>query len=84
MPPHKPESLCAYVIRILRQVSIDRYRRRKAEKRGGTEYIASLEELADCVSGAETPQSEAEGAALAETIGRWLSDQTELSVLQWR
>ena len=37
----------------------------------------SLEELADCVSGAETPQSEAESAALAEAIGRWLSAQPE-------
>lgn len=77
LPPHKPDSLGAYVVRILRHTAIDRYRRRKAEKRSGSEYALSLEELAECVSGSDTPQTEAEATALAETIGAWLSARPE-------
>lgn len=77
LPPHKPDSLGAYVTRLVRHTAIDRYRRRKAEKRCGSEYALSLEELAECVSGRETPQTEAEAAALAKTIGTWLSARPE-------
>ena len=35
MPPQRPVSLRAYLARIVRNLSIDRYRLRRSQKRGG-------------------------------------------------
>ncbi len=68
MPPHKPGVLSAFLAKITRSVSIDRLRRRTAKKREGSYYALSLEELGDCVSGADDPVSQAELQALTQAI----------------
>lgn len=48
IPPARPDRLCAFLGKITRNIALDRYARRKAQKRcGGTEL--ALEELADCI-----------------------------------
>ena len=54
IPPHKPTFLGAFLGKIVRQLAIDRLRAREADKRGGGEYLLSLEELSECVGGADT------------------------------
>lgn len=68
VPPHEPESLGAFLSVLARQNALDRRRRLSAEKRGGTEYDLSLDELAECVGGAE----EVSTAALTEAIEAYL------------
>lgn len=68
VPPHEPESLGAFLSVLTRQNALDRRRRLTAEKRGGTEYDLSLDELAECVGGAE----EVSTAALTEAIEAYL------------
>lgn len=72
MPPHRPQQLAAFLAKITRQLSIDRLRAKNRQKRGGGEYAASLEELAECVSGAAPPAQEAELRLLGQTISSYL------------
>ncbi len=57
IPPTRPRSLCAYVCRIARNLSISRLRRRLAAKRGG-DMTVSLEELAECIPAGEDVRGE--------------------------
>ena len=68
IPPQRPSAFSAFLAKITRRLSIDRLRRRKAQRRGEGTYALSLEELGDCVSGTDDPVSEAEWQALTEAI----------------
>ena len=50
MPPHKPSILSTFLGKITRRISIDRWRKKHAGKRGGGEMDLVLDELEDCVS----------------------------------
>ncbi len=50
MPPHKPEMLSAFLGKLTRNLSFNRYKYNTAEKRGGGEVPAILEELSELVS----------------------------------
>lgn len=69
IPPHKPAALGPFLAKIVRGLAIDRLRAREADKRGGGEYLLSLEELSECVGGAETAFDE---GALTDAIGDYL------------
>ena len=58
IPPRRPQKLGIFLGRITRNLAIDRWRRRTADKRGGGELPLVLEELALCVSGAESPETD--------------------------
>ncbi len=45
IPPHKPESLRTFLAKITRNLSLDRFKRYSAEKRGGGEVTLVLDEL---------------------------------------
>lgn len=47
IPPHSPTSVSSYACMLTRRTAIDRLRHNTADKRGGGEYCASLEELKD-------------------------------------
>lgn len=50
MPTHWPEQLAAFLGKITRNLSFNKYRYHHTEKRGGGEIVLVLDELADCVS----------------------------------
>ena len=72
VPPERPVHLRAYLAKLTRSTAIDRLRSETAEKRGGGETAALLDELAECVSGTEDAESEAFSRALGEEISRFL------------
>lgn len=72
MPPGRPSCLCAFLGKITRNLSISRYRKNRAEKRGGGEVELVLTELEDCIPGAGSVEEEVEGKELAESIDRFL------------
>lgn len=77
MPPHRPSVLSVFLGKITRNLSFDRYRRLHREKRGGNNADAALDELAECVSGADDAERRWEAKELKEEIDRFLSSLSE-------
>ena len=72
MPPHKPHVLSTFLGKIVRNLSLNRWRQNTAKKRGGM-LPAVLDELAEVVSGAEDVERKVEEAALISVINDFLS-----------
>ena len=49
IPPQRPTYLQVFLSKIMRDVSISRYRKKKSKKRISSELVVSLEELGDCI-----------------------------------
>ena len=71
MPEDRPSLLAQYLGKITRNLAFDRWRAGRAEKRGGGELPLVLEELAECVSPADTLQA-VEAAELEAAVNRFL------------
>lgn len=72
MPPHRPQSLCAFLSKLTRRISIDLLRKKQSAKRGGGEYETSLEELAQCLPGGQDPEDTVNSRELVKTIEQFL------------
>lgn len=72
MPPDRPQGLRAYLGAITRRLSLDRWRERKSQKRGGGEVALSLEELGECVGSADTVPTAVETAELSAVLSDFL------------
>ena len=73
MPPHRPDILSAFLGRITRNISFNRYKLSHAEKRGGGEQPLVLEELGEIVSGRDDVEGEVDRQELAAAIDAFLS-----------
>ncbi len=58
MPKNRPAVLSAYLAKIIREISIDLYRKKKSKKRILSEYSVSLSELNEVIPGDSTPDEE--------------------------
>ena len=77
IPPARPGSLRAFACRIVRNISINRYKSKAFEhKRNGLEEC--LEELEGMLGSPGLVEDEAEGALLSEQIGDFLRTRCEL------
>lgn len=72
IPTDRPAHFSVYLAKIMRRICIDKYRKQTAEKRGGSEYEVSLEELEECVSDSGDPADEAQMRTLSRDIDRFL------------
>lgn len=72
MPKERPDILCAFLGAITRNLSLDRYRRKHSEKRGGGVMPYIYDELRDCAGG-EEPFSHVAQEELVEAINRFLA-----------
>ncbi len=57
MPPRKPVKLSTFLGKLTRNISIDRWRKNSARKRGHGEVNLALEELSECVSGQKSVEN---------------------------
>lgn len=73
IPPHRPENLGTFLGKITRNLALDRYKAKTAEKRRPGEYAMSLDELAEVL-----PDTEAEEQHLGEVISAFLREQPEV------
>lgn len=51
IPPRRPARLATFLGKLTRNISIDRWRKNSAKKRGNGEVDIALEELGECVCG---------------------------------
>lgn len=72
MPPHRPDVLRIFLAKITRRVAFNRFKSRSAQKRGGGEITAVLEELEECLAGGADVEEEVIAKELAECIRRFV------------
>ena len=72
MPPQKPNVLRMFLAKITRSLSVNRFKARSAEKRGGGEINLVLDELADCLAGETNVEAEYEDKELEQCIRRFV------------
>lgn len=72
IPPHRPQRFAAFLGKITRNISIDRWRRNTAGKRGNGETQLLLDELEECVAGSESPETDLLRKELTTTLNRFL------------
>lgn len=72
MPPKRPDFLSAFLGKIVRNLSISRYRMNHARKRGSGEVELLLLELEDCIPSVKSVEEEIEGKETAAAIDRFL------------
>ncbi len=70
MPVARPDNLGAFLSKITRRISIDRFRERHRQKRGGIDNLTL--ELLDCIPSGESVESEYENGRLKEALDSFL------------
>ena len=86
IPPKRPVILATFLGKLIRRISIDRWRKRTADKRGGGETDLVLEELENCLAGSQNVENAYIRKELAAAINRFLDSltQTERNVFLCR
>lgn len=72
IPPVRPNPLLAFLCRIVRNLSLTRYRTDRATKRGGGSYTVAFEELEGCLASPRTAEGELEEQELVRLIEDFL------------
>ena len=78
MPPQRPAILSAFFGKLTRNLSLDRWRRARAAKRGGSQVEVALQELEDCLPDLRRPDEALEAAETAAVISAFLRGQPQL------
>ena len=81
IPPNRPTKLGAFLGKITRNLSLDRYKARKTAKRGNSLFLVSLDELSECIPDGSTGfgsgfDDETEARRIGECINRFLRKQS--------
>ena len=85
IPPRRPSFLKAFLAKMTRHISIDRWRKRSAQKRGGGEMLLALEELEECAD-TQNVENELTKKELTRILNVFLSSlpETERNVFLCR
>ena len=75
IPPEKPDPLLTYLCKIVRNISLKMYYRKKAAKRSST-YTIAMEEIEACIAAPSTVETEFEARELARVIESFLDTLT--------
>lgn len=77
IPPRQPKVLAAFLGKITRNLSLDRWRSAHRQKRGGGEVVLALEELGECASEDQSVEAALERKQLARVFNRFLAELPE-------
>lgn len=78
IPPKKPDRFQAFLGRITRNLSFDRYRKNHAKKRAGDETAVMLCELEECLPAVGNTYTEWETGRIAALINKFLYAQSSV------
>lgn len=77
IPPKKPDRLAPFLGKIIRNISLNRFKLYTAQKRGGKSADIILSELDECISSMENTESKAEEKIIVSVIEKFLYSQPE-------
>ena len=77
MPPQKPTHLMAFFSKIVRNLSLDLYRRKTAQRRGGSSVSLALDELSECIASQEDVEQQTIKKELSQCINDFLKRLNE-------
>jgi len=72
MPPQRPNRLPTFLGKITRNISLNRFKRYRTEKRGFGQALLVLSELEDCVPATDNVRQAVDEMDLVESINRFL------------
>ena len=72
MPPHRPNILSTFLGKIVRNLSLNRYKHNTADKRGGGQATVVLDEISNLVSGKDDVEQEIDRKELVKAIDSFL------------
>lgn len=78
IPPRKPIPLAPFLGKMVRHISIDRWRRKSAAKRGGGEMLIALEELGECVASRDDIEAQIERKELVRLVREFVADLPDM------
>ena len=70
MPQERPTYLGAFLSKIIRRISVSRYRTSHAQKRGGASVL--IEELSEAIPSSSSVEADYENGRLKEALARFL------------
>lgn len=74
IPPQRPRRLSVYLGRITRNMALNRLKSLRAQKRGGGQAEAALDELRECLPGSD-PDEQLDELVLRDAINQFLRGQ---------
>ena len=77
IPPKRPSNLAAYLGKITRNLSINCYKMKHADRRIANQFTLSLDELSECVSVGDDVESDEQAGAIGASISQFLHTQNE-------
>lgn len=77
IPPHFPAVLAAFVGKITRRVSLNKWRSKTRKKRGGGQVTLALEELDECIAAENDVEKAVEHKELLQIINTFLGTLPE-------
>ena len=77
IPPQKPHVLRVFLAKITRNLAVNRFHARNAEKRGGGEIALVLDELGECLSGGADTETAYEAKELRQSIRHFVRSLPE-------
>lgn len=78
MPPQRPNKLSAFLGKLTRNLSLNRFKQYTAEKRGFGQTELVLSELEDCIPAPNDIEQETDERILVEAIDRFLYGQPKI------
>lgn len=78
IPPHRPACLPGFLGKIVRNLSLNAYKKSHAAKRGGGNVPLALEELEECISDGRRVEEHLEQEMLVAVITGFLKEQASL------
>lgn len=76
IPPRRPEKLRTFLGKITRNLSLNRYEKRYAEKRGHGQIPMLLDELEECIPDSRSTDNVIDDIALRDLLNRFLGSLT--------
>ena len=77
MPPKRPEKLSAFLGKITRNLSINKYKLLNTKKRGDGQLPIALEELKECIPSGDSVEQAMEEKELVQIFNRFLESLPE-------